>query len=353
MTNRDLREHVDNNVSLSTEPASPTAAHFGAGDVGWTALGPAIAFSVLATIVVVLRWYTRSRLVRIIGLDDYVILLSLILAWVQSGLIAAAVYDGVGSYNSNAAPADTIMIAKLIVAVNSVWAVTVNITKASILVQYLRVVNGQKTRMCCWLLMATLLPATLWGVFGGIFLCNPTAKLFDPQIPGHCRSAQTYWVSVAAVNIGLDFLTLLLTIPSISGLHLPRKQKLLTMLVFLLGFIVCLVSVTRLATVLITSANGDYIMSGIWAIIWSAVEANVGIICASLLALKCLVVKMFPGAREDNELPSHCVRIPEISMSSSEPEWTSRGSQVPTLGDRESSSSWLEAMSLTKSSQIC
>ncbi|KAK4500982.1 hypothetical protein PRZ48_006788 [Zasmidium cellare] len=275
-----------------------------------------------------------GRLVRIIGLDDYIILLSLILAWVQCGLIAAAVYDGVGSYNSESAAVDTVMIAKLIVAMNSVWAVTVNITKASILVQYLRVFNGHKTRMCCWLLMAALLPAALWGVFGGIFLCNPTAKLFNPNIPGHCRSAQTYWVSVAAVNIGLDFLTLLLPIPSISGLHLPRKQKLLTMMVFLLGFLICLVSVTRLAIVLITSAQGDFIMSGIWAIIWSVVEANVGIICASLLALKCLVIKLFPSLTEEGGIPSQHIRIPEISTTGSETEWASGDSQVATLGER-------------------
>lgn len=232
------------------------------------------------------------------------------------------------------------MIAKFVVAMNSVWAITVNITKASILVQYLRVFKGPRTRICCWLLMVSLLPAALWGVFGGIFLCDPTEKIFNPAIKGTCRDAQTYWVSVAGVNIGLDFLTLLLPIPSISGLHLPRKQKVLTMLVFLLGFLVCLVSVVRLATVLITSAMGDFVVSGIWAIIWSAVEANVGITCASLLALKCLVVKCFPKAMHESGIPSHCMRIPEVKSCEGS-EWISRDSQVGTLGDGEERS-WLD-----------
>lgn len=255
-------------------------------------------------------------------------------------------YEGVGSYGSGPKALNTIKIAQLIVAMNSVWSVTINVTKASILVQYLRVFNGRRTRFCCWLLMAALLPAALWGVFGGIFLCEPTAKIFNPEIKGYCRSAQTYWISVAAVNIGLDFLTLLLPIPFISGLHLPRKQKFLTMLVFLLGFVVCLVSVTRLATVLITSAMGDFVMSGIWAIIWSAVEANVGIICASLLALKCLIVRIFPNAMQESQLPSHHMRLPEISSCSAQ-VWTSRDSQVPTLGNKESTS-WLSAANIAK-----
>lgn len=57
---------------------SPTAVEFGAGDVGWQALGPAIVFTTLSTVVVALRWYTRYRLVRCVGFDDYIILLSLV-----------------------------------------------------------------------------------------------------------------------------------------------------------------------------------------------------------------------------------------------------------------------------------
>ena len=52
--------------------------HFGANDIGWQALGPAIACTLLATLVVAARWFTRYRLAQCIGLDDYVILLSLV-----------------------------------------------------------------------------------------------------------------------------------------------------------------------------------------------------------------------------------------------------------------------------------
>lgn len=55
-----------------------TVARFGAKDIGWQALGPAIGCTVLSTAVVGLRWYTRCRLVRCVGWDDYVILLSLV-----------------------------------------------------------------------------------------------------------------------------------------------------------------------------------------------------------------------------------------------------------------------------------
>ncbi|CAK4030963.1 hypothetical protein DOTSEDRAFT_174493 [Lecanosticta acicola] len=349
LARRSFREDVDDAMALNSPP--PVTVHLGAGDVGWRALGPAIAFGVLATTVVALRWYTRCNLVRNIGLDDWVILLSLVgirncllldanaklahqaLSWTMCGLIGAEVHMGIGNYSTANGAVDTIMVAKLIVTCNSIWAVTVSITKASILTQYLRVFNGRTTRMCCWLLLFCLLPTTCWGVFGGVFLCKPAAKLWNVQLPGHCRDAQTYWVSVGAVNIGLDFFTLLLPLPAIAGLHLPRRQKLATLLVFLLGFVVCAVSVSRLTTVLVAAEQGDYIMSGIWSIIWSVIEANVGIICASLLALKAFVVKMFPTLMEECEVPGHQMRIAKIpSISNEEVETTSERLSMPPMG---------------------
>lgn len=252
------------------------------------------------------------------------------LSWTMCGLIGEEVRMGIGSYSTANGAVDTIMIAKLIVTCNSIWAVTVSITKASILAQYIRVFRSPGTRLCCIFLLLSLWPFTLWGVLGGIFLCDPVAKLWNVQLAGHCRDAQTYWVSVGAVNIGLDFLTLLLPLPAISGLHLPRKQKIATLLVFLLGFVVCAVSVIRLTTVLVASEQGDYVMSGIWSIIWSVVEVNVGIICASLLALKALIVRMFPGLMEESEVPSQHMRIAKIPELSNEASATTSATASAT-----------------------
>lgn len=57
---------------------TPISTSFGAEEIGWQALGPAIACTVLATTVVTLRWYTRCCLARCLGLDDIVILLSIV-----------------------------------------------------------------------------------------------------------------------------------------------------------------------------------------------------------------------------------------------------------------------------------
>ena len=57
---------------------TPISTSFGSEEIGWQALGPAIACTVLATAVVTLRWYTHCRLARCLGVDDVVILLSIV-----------------------------------------------------------------------------------------------------------------------------------------------------------------------------------------------------------------------------------------------------------------------------------
>jgi len=59
---------------------TPISTSFGAEEIGWQALGPAIACTILATTVVVLRWYTRYRLAQCTGVDDIVILFSMVCA---------------------------------------------------------------------------------------------------------------------------------------------------------------------------------------------------------------------------------------------------------------------------------
>ena len=62
---------------LSRETASQNQ-HHGVGDISWQALGPATACTFLSVAVVAMRWYTRYKLASCVGLDDYVILLSVV-----------------------------------------------------------------------------------------------------------------------------------------------------------------------------------------------------------------------------------------------------------------------------------
>jgi hypothetical protein len=71
---------ISGTLQDKTTDWAPTAipTSFGAKEIGWQALGPAIACTTLATTVVILRWYTRCRLARCLGVDDIIILFSIV-----------------------------------------------------------------------------------------------------------------------------------------------------------------------------------------------------------------------------------------------------------------------------------
>lgn len=52
--------------------------------------------------------------------------------------------------------------------------------------------------------------------------------------------------------------------------------------------------------------------SGVAAIVWSTIEGNVGIICASLMVMKPLVAKLFPSILDSGHSSSRTMRLPTI-----------------------------------------
>ena len=257
-------------------------------------------------------------------------------------LIASAVTVGMGLVTSTiSAPAthSSGLLAQLIVANNACWALCIHCTKASMLSQYLRLFGSghHTTRALCYVLLAALLPSSLYALIGGIALCDPVAKLWSPELDGQCHSAAAYWTAVAAVDIALDISILVLPLPAIGSLRLPRKQKVSLVLVLALGFGVCVVSVTRLATVLWTAHKGEIVMSGVWAVVWSVVEANIGIVCASLLALRPLLVKFFP---QDEASFEGCISLARVESD----HW--RADDDTLVGESERGSSILKRFSV-------
>jgi hypothetical protein len=73
---------------------------------GKQALAVSIVFTVLATFITAVRIFTRAFLVKQMGSDDYVILVSLAFSWIFFGLFVGEVYHGMGEHYADI-PAET------------------------------------------------------------------------------------------------------------------------------------------------------------------------------------------------------------------------------------------------------
>ena len=78
----------------------------------------------------------------------------------------------------------------------SVWIYYLSLcfTKASILLQYLRIFPQKGLRMACYALMGVVFIYTCWTVFSAIFACIPVASFWDPNIKStHCMNKLAVW----------------------------------------------------------------------------------------------------------------------------------------------------------------
>lgn len=111
------------------------------------------------------------------------------------------------------------------------------VLKISILLQLRRIFRNPLMNK---LTIIGLVFQTSWAVTISVLLpliCNPAAAFWDTSIEGKCLNELQVWYVMAAVNLVTDFIVFSMPLPVIKNLQLPKRQKILLMGVFCLGFL--------------------------------------------------------------------------------------------------------------------
>lgn len=189
-------------------------------------------------------------------------------------------------------------------------------TKTSILIFYLQLAhNTQKVlRIASYVTLAIVNISGTVMTFLNIFQCRPVALAFTPSVnQAQCFSIVTLFLCSAPVNIASDLAILILPIPVLTGMRLPQKQKTILVMTFGLGVFVTIVDVVRIYYLqkaelvvedqeLLSLTQGqaaDYPWNASFALMWSAVEVNIGIICGCIPTLKPLFLRILPAMLKD------------------------------------------------------
>jgi hypothetical protein len=100
-------------------------------------------------------------------------------------------------------------------------------TKISILVQLLRVFPIRHFRISCYYMLAVVLVYGAWAASSNIFICNPVSFSWNKGSDkvGYCMDRKLIWYTNAAVNIAQNLIIILLPMPLIRTLQIPRSQK--------------------------------------------------------------------------------------------------------------------------------
>ncbi|OOO07976.1 hypothetical protein OAory_01044760 [Aspergillus oryzae] len=195
----------------------------GANDRGKTYITVSAVLVALSTIVVgfriVARWMRTT-----LGMDDYVICVSIILAYSMLGE-AVCFFANEISY--------TLLIPSI---------------KISILLLYRRIFSVRNFRIAS-LITGGLVVSWCLAVFITVLLqCRPIALNWNKTLEGTCIDPKQFFFGNAISNLLIDVVILALPIPMVLQLQLRLSQKLTILGIFLLGGFVCVASIMRVVT---------------------------------------------------------------------------------------------------------
>ncbi|TVY56441.1 hypothetical protein LCER1_G001491 [Lachnellula cervina] len=188
---------------------------------------------------------------------------------------------------------DTIALwTKMILGIEWVYFLAVCLPKLCILTLYLRIFNKERLRATCYS-MATIIICNFLVSGLTVSLACPVLSYFSAMNGGaSCSFNMNYftrWISVP--NIITDVVMLILPLPTIWELHLPKIQKLGLTLTFLMGSIGLIASCFRFRSFFINFIP-DPIFSSADLMIWTIIEPGMYFIAACFLRLRPLLQKL-------------------------------------------------------------
>ncbi|GFN14950.1 uncharacterized protein AtWU_04750 [Aspergillus tubingensis] len=258
------------------------------------ALPVGIVFLCLATITVALRLYTRLRLVRKPGWDDLLIVVSLATDIVFFAFLVIESQNGLAENEADLPPEVVRRQLKALWITIPLYNLTLTLTKLSLIFLYRRLFPTHTYRILLILTLIFVIITGLWMVLSTLIFCIPINAFWDTSLPHTCLPEDVVWCLNAAFQITTDLILVVLPLPILARLNLPKRQKAALLVIFALGFFVCATSIIRLTTIVRLLRDPDFTSGNGLAATWSFIESAVAITCACLPPLRPLLVRVFP-----------------------------------------------------------
>ncbi|KAI1138440.1 integral membrane protein [Hypoxylon sp. FL0543] len=290
---------------------------------------PCIVFFVLTPLFLVIRIASRMKTGSGLGWDDFTIIVSWTFAQLVSSLLIVACMHGFGQHIYNISPSEQKLTLKIYYVAQAFYKLTLNLTKASILLLYLRIFLQRWFRRSCYILLGIILSYMVATTASSIWQCTPVSRAWDKSIPGTCIGITGNWYANAGFSIATDISILVLPMQPIYQSSLPTKQKWALIIVFALGLFVTITSILRMQTLNFSSTSDDPTYD-VASSTWTVIEENVAIICACLPMCKGPLNWLFPSIfASTSRRASSAYRPSQHTANSNRNYW------APIRGDSE------------------
>lgn len=199
-------------------------------------IATAIACSILSTVFVAIRIYTRSRITCAIGWEDYAALITLPFCIAYGTLLGISTRYGMGLHAWDFPGDLREQYQKWIFIASCTYLPSLLGYKMSILFLYLRIFNVDRIfRYCTWAAMFVTFGYLFSNFWTLIFGCQPIAKYWDPETPGHCIFTLEADYGYGSLNFITDLLMFILPLPMVWRIQLSRKERIGVSVIFMIG----------------------------------------------------------------------------------------------------------------------
>ncbi|KAF4966450.1 hypothetical protein FZEAL_10657 [Fusarium zealandicum] len=280
----------------------------------------AAVFFPLATISMAVRVYTRAALVHKLSFDDYL----MILAWVLLHLCQLwnASINVLLLVRYTVQPMSTVLTVIVLnygmgkhlwnvpftpdlypnFSLNNVLAAiffcaATGLAKGSILIFYLRIFPMRTAQITVWIAFTFIIGYSAASVLVNVFACNPIQGSWAPEHveTAICINRPVFYFAQAGMGIFADIITVLIPVPWLKTLMLPKKQKIGVGILLTMGAFVCVVSVIRLQSLNVLLHDLDLTHNTVMALMWCNLELNLSIIGGSMATMKPFLRMVMPS----------------------------------------------------------
>ncbi|DAA75748.1 TPA_exp: Integral membrane protein [Trichophyton benhamiae CBS 112371] len=257
-------------------------------------------FAPLTAAVVAIRLFTRIRISKSFGTDDILIVAAAIPA-IACGVITVLGTIKYGwSRHVYDVPFDQLVLGlKLTMALECLFGVSCALTKLSLLFFTRKMIFGINSKILKWLVWITIAVVAAEMVIFCIvviFTCRPISAYWTLSFhPQECINETAHLLIGTIINIFTDLLVVILPIPTVMGLKLPYRQRIVLALLFGAGFAVCIAGSFKTYYVHAYNVSYDKTWDSYPVWISGTIELYLGVIAASLASVKPFFARYLPA----------------------------------------------------------
>ncbi|KAI9675737.1 MAG: hypothetical protein M1817_001104 [Caeruleum heppii] len=288
-------------------------------------LAVCVTTTVLAFVIVCLRLFTRIKVVRSVGWDDYVILLTMAVSIAGLAVIIPEIQHGGGRHAAYLAPEMMSVGIKLNFITQPIYLWGIALAKISISLFLLRLTPVTGYQRFLWGLITFMLVYTSICFLTINLQCRPISFLWKPTIKAKCFSGPQLralsYLNVV-INILTDLILAFIPIPMLWNVQMSRQTKIALTAIMSIGIFACVAACIKSVYIVNYGKTGDFLWDSAGLTIWTVTECNLGIIAASLPPTRPLFKAFFDGtffSRGTQRRHKHSYRMGNTARSRSTP----------------------------------